>query len=98
MMNWMLTLFNRRTVNNILRLFGKKKSNSGMMWASLLGLVISIVAFGAKKNGSQTVDYTPLHNITEKMQNRSTANLLKAVTANEFSKELLPVKNPLSDE
>ncbi|KAA0550186.1 hypothetical protein FZW96_02280 [Bacillus sp. BGMRC 2118] len=99
MMNRILTLFDRRTVNMILSLFGKKRSNKGlMMWASLLGLVISVAAWGSKKNGNESIQQDPLHNIMENFQNQPNSTLLKALTATEFSKELSPDNNPLSDE
>lgn len=96
-MNWILTLFNRRTVNNISRLFGKKKSNRGMMWASLIGLIITVAAWGAKKNGSNSMQ-NPLLNIMENMQNRPNANILNAISTSEFSKELLPDSNLVSNK
>ncbi|MBM6619291.1 hypothetical protein [Bacillus suaedaesalsae] len=68
------------------------------MWASLLGLVISIAAWGSKKNGNQVTQQNPLQNVMENLQNIPTANLLKSISTTEFSGELHPLKDPLSDE
>ena len=48
MNNWILTPLNTGRRQNRFKMFGRKRNNKGMMWASLLGLGVSVA--GRKKS------------------------------------------------
>lgn len=91
MNNWITALFNMSGRQNVLKMFGRRKNNRGMIWASLLGLGVSAAVYGLRKTQIRNVP-NPLQNL---MGNLRFDNLQMPKTANlmEFSEELLPNEN-----
>ena len=79
--------FKRRTKENFLRLFGKKKSHKGWIWSSLIGLGVSALAYGVGKNRSDNVAQ-PLQKMMSNFRlggnNQNLAELM------EISNEIVP--------
>lgn len=81
--NWFTTLFKIAGNRNILNMFGRRRNNRGMIWATLLGLGVSAAAYGFRRNGDRKW-LNPVQNV---MNNRQTQNITRMALA-EFSKEL----------
>lgn len=81
--NWITTLFKIAGRQNILGMFGRRRNNRGMIWATLLGLGVSAAAYSFRKNGNPRW-LNPVQNV---MNNRQTQNITRMALA-EFSKEL----------
>lgn len=81
--NWITTLFKIAGRQNILGMFGRRRNNRGMIWATLLGLGVSAAAYGFRRNGNRSW-LNPVQNV---MNNRQTQNITRMALA-EFSKEL----------
>jgi len=65
-------------------MFNRKRNNRGDLWASLLGLGVSVAAvFGSRRNGNRNI-FAPIQNMANNGQMKRMAT---AVT--EFSKELV---------
>lgn len=87
-----------RFINTISKqLFGKKQNNNSMVWASVIGLLVSAAAYFFRRNqGTQSMPQQG------KQTNNSIQNIMNSLTATksnnpipnavmaEFAKELLP--------
>ncbi len=77
--NWMNTFFN---------MFGRRRNNRGFLWASLLGLGVSAVAYGLRRNGNRNIQL-PIQNLMNNFQLRNAGQMSRiAAPLAEFSKEL----------
>ncbi|RID84112.1 hypothetical protein D1953_14620 [Peribacillus asahii] len=74
------------------KIFGRKRNNNGMMWASLLGLGVSAVAYGLSKNRNGNMQ-KPVEHVTNRSRTQTANPMLKAALA-EFSEELGLDKDP----
>ena len=83
----MSTLFQIVGRQNILGIFGRRRDNRGIIWASLLGLGLSAAAFGLRRNDKRRW-MNPIQNI---MNNSPTRNATP-ISLTEFSRELVPYK------
>lgn len=81
--NWITNFFKTAGRQNILGMFGRRRNNRGMIWATLLGLGVSAAAYSFRKNGNLRW-LNPVQNV---MNNRQTQNITRMALA-EFSKEL----------
>lgn len=97
MNNWITALLNTGRRQNILKMFGRKRNNRGMMWASLLGLGVSAAAFGIRSNRNRNM-LRPVQNVMKNIQTRTAGQMPNAAGITEFSKELVPDKNPLTNK
>jgi hypothetical protein len=91
--NWISATLNTVGKQNMLKMFGRKRKNKGMMWASLLGLGVSAAAYGLGRNRKS--------NMLGSVQNAMNSILTRTAnrvpnTMTEFSKELLP--DPLTNK
>jgi hypothetical protein len=97
MNNWITALLNTGRRQNILKMFGRKRNNRGMMWASLLGLGVSAAAFGIRSNRNRNM-LRPVQNVMNNIQTRTAGQMPNAAGITEFSNELVPDKNPLTNK
>jgi hypothetical protein len=97
MLNWITTFLNTGGRQNFLKMFGMKRNNRGMMWVSLLGLGVSAAAFGLGRNRNSNM-LRPVQNVINNIRTRSNNQMPNAATLTEFSKELVPDKNPLTNK
>ena len=92
MNNWIPALLNTGRRQNMLKVFGRKRKNRGMMWASLLGLGVSAAAYGLGRNRNRN-RLLPIQNIMNNIRTRTAGKMPNAAAITEFSKELVPDKN-----
>lgn len=78
---------------NILPMFGRKRNNRGMIWASILGLGVSAAAYGFTRNGNKKWK-NPVQNSFQNFMNGTRTQNDPPHLA-EFSKELEPYKELL---
>jgi Na+(H+)/acetate symporter ActP len=97
MNNWITALLNTGRRQNILKMFGRKKNNRGMMWATLLGLGVSATALGLGRNRNRNM-LRPVQNVMNNIRTRTAGQMPNAAAITEFSKELAPNKNSLNDK
>ncbi|TKH00663.1 hypothetical protein FC682_23980 [Peribacillus simplex] len=97
MNNWITALLNTGRRQNILKMFGRKRNNRGMMWVSLLGLGVSATAFGLGRNRNRNM-LRPVQNVMNNIRTRTAGQMPNATAITEFSKELVPYKNPLKNK
>jgi hypothetical protein len=90
-------LLNTGRRQNMLKTFGRKRNNRGMMWASLLGLGVSAAAYGIGKNRNSNM-LRPVQNVLNSIRTRTAGQMPNAAAITEFSKELVPDKNPLTNK
>jgi hypothetical protein len=75
----------------------KKKSGRGMMWASIISVIVSAIALRGLKKGQMDLPKNPLKNIAPKMGN--TVDIQKFLTMKdrtvlaEFANEIAPKTN-----
>lgn len=69
-------------------MFGRRRNNRGILWASLLGLGVSAAAYGIRRNSNRRWQDS-VKNIMNNFRTRNTSTLLPLT---EFSKELVPYK------
>ncbi|USK72002.1 hypothetical protein [Peribacillus asahii] len=93
MNNWISALLNIGMGKNMLKMFGRKRNNRGMMWTSLLGLGVSAAAYGLGKNRNRNMQ-NPVEHVTNRSRTQTANPMLKAAALAEFSKELGLDKNP----
>ncbi len=88
---WMSTLMNKSKKINM---FGKKKTNKGTVWASLIGLGMSAAAYGVGRSQSQNKNQTnPLQSLMKNIQQGSkNISIPNMAGLTEFSEELNPKK------
>lgn len=79
---------------NILNMLGRKRNNRGMIWASILGLGVSAVAYGFKRNGNRKWK-NPIPASVQNFVNNTRTHNASQVHLTEFSKELEPYKELL---
>lgn len=75
----------------MLNVFGRKRNNRGIMWASLLGLGVGAAAFGFRRNGNRDSQ-----NLVRNFLNKETGNegrVPNIAPLMELSKELGIDKN-----
>lgn len=80
----------------------KKKSGRGMMWASIISVIVSAIALRGLKKGQLDMPQNPLKNIAPKMGN--TVDIQKFLTMKdrtvlaEFANEIAPKTNEISKD
>ncbi|KAB2332135.1 hypothetical protein F7731_17775 [Cytobacillus depressus] len=89
MNNWIQLLFRLGRRQNLLNMFGRRRNNRGMMWASLLGLGASAAAYGLGRNRKNNMQ-NPVQNLMNNFQFRSAGQMPKMANLTEFAKELVP--------
>ncbi|MED3692197.1 hypothetical protein P4534_26020 [Peribacillus butanolivorans] len=97
MKNWLPALLNTGMRKNMLKMFGRKRNNRGMMWASLLGLGVSAATYGLGRNRNRNM-LVPVQNVMNSIRTRTAGQMPNAAAITEFSKELVPDKNPLTNK
>jgi hypothetical protein len=90
-------LLNTGRRKNRLKMFGTKRNNRGMMWASLLGLGVSAAVYGLGRNRNRNM-LDPVQNVMNNIRTRTAGQMPNAAAITEFSKELVPDKNPLTNK
>ncbi|MED3551996.1 hypothetical protein [Cytobacillus praedii] len=89
MNNWIAALFNTMSKQNMMKMFGRKRNNKSIVWASLLGLGISAAAYGLKRNQSSNM-LRPIQKVLNNMQMGTNSNKQNTPALAEFAKELGP--------
>ncbi|MGG0412440.1 hypothetical protein [Peribacillus simplex] len=98
MYNWVSMLVNTGRKKNMLNRFGRNRNNRrGMMWASLLGLGVSAAAYRLRRNRNRNM-LLPVQNVMNNIRTRTAGQMPKVAAITEFSKELVPDKNPLTNK
>jgi hypothetical protein len=90
--NWITALYKIGRKQNILKMFGRRRNNRGMLWASILGLGLSAAAYGFRRNRNRNMP----NSVQNVMNNTRFGNIIpmpKMANLMEFSKELIPNKN-----
>ncbi len=90
--NWITALFKIGRRQNILNMFGRRRNNRGMIWASILGLGISAATYGLSRNRKRNM-LSPVQNLMKNFQFRNIAQMPNMANLTEFAKELVPNKN-----
>ncbi|WP_205439578.1 hypothetical protein [Peribacillus alkalitolerans] len=89
MNNWLPVLFGMAKRQNILRMFGRKRNNRGMLWATLIGLGVSAAAFGIGRNRQNNIADSAQSLMTDfKLPNLGKMPKMAALA--EFAEELTP--------
>ncbi len=94
MNNWLSAILNTVRRQNM---FGRKRNNRGMMWASLLGVGVSAAAYGLRRNRNSNM-LRPVQNVMNSILTRTGGQMQNPAALTEFSKELVPDKNPLTNK
>jgi hypothetical protein len=94
MNNWIPTLFNLGRRQNILKMFGRRRNNRGVIWASMLGLGITAVAYGLRGNRNRNM-LRPVQNVMNNIRMQTAGNRPNVAAITEFAKELVPETNAL---
>jgi Na+(H+)/acetate symporter ActP len=94
MNNWIPALLNTGRKQNIFKMFGRRRNNRGMMWASLLGLGVSAAAYGLRKNQNRDM-LRPVQNVMNNIRTQTAGNMPNVAAITEFAKELIPETNSL---
>ena len=93
-------LFKMAGRQNVLKMFGRKRNNNGMIWTSLLGLGVSMAAYVFGKNTNKTSNTnkasntakTPIspiiQNFLNNVRTQDRTQMPKMSTLTEFSTEL----------
>jgi hypothetical protein len=89
MNNRIPALLNTGRRQNRLKMFEKKRTNRGMMWASLLGLGVSAATYGLKRNQNRNM-LRPVQNVMSNIRTRTAGNMPNVAAITEFAKELVP--------
>ena len=81
-----------------MNMFGKKRNNNGMVWASVIGILVSAAAYFLRKNpGSTQKSKGNSNNTIQNVMNSLTTGKANSPIPNamvaEFAKELLPENN-----
>jgi hypothetical protein len=95
--NWIPALFNIGRRQNILKMFGRRRNNRGMMWASMLGLGVSAAAYGLRRNRNRNMQ-DPVQNLMNNFRLRNDGQMPKMANLTEFSKELAPNNDPSTNK
>ncbi|WP_102275714.1 hypothetical protein [Cytobacillus massiliigabonensis] len=97
MNNWLAALFNTMSKQNMMKMFGRKKNNKGIVMASLLGLGISAAAYGLKRNQSSNM-LRPIQKVMNSMQMGRNGDKQTNLALAEFAKELGPDLKSLTNK
>lgn len=90
MNNGIPALLNTKRKQNIFKMFGRKRNNRGIVWASLLGLGISTATYyGLKRNQNRYMLRT-IQNVMNNIRMRTTDNMPSVAVVTELAKELVP--------
>ncbi|WP_057767259.1 hypothetical protein [Cytobacillus praedii] len=89
MNSWIAALFNTMSMQNTMKIFGRKRNNKGIVWASIVGLGISAAAYGLKRNQSSNRSL-PIQKILNSIQMGTNSNKQNIPALAEFAKELGP--------
>ncbi|EKN62986.1 hypothetical protein M670_02074 [Schinkia azotoformans MEV2011] len=92
MNNWLSALFRTKRGLNILNMFGNRRNNRGIIWASLLGLGVSTAVYGLR-NTRNTNILQPIQNVMNRVQSRTAGPMPNMADLTEFSEELIPQQN-----
>ena len=81
-------------------MFGRRRNNRGIIWASLLGLGVSAAAYGLRRNGNRNGNRSaPIQNFMSNFRMQIDGRIPKMATSlTEFSKDLTPNKNQLTSK
>lgn len=93
MNNWITGLLNIGRRQPFLNMFGRRRNNRGIMWGSLLGLGLSVAAYGVGRNGNRNMGRT-IQNLLNNFGKGKTTLTPNIAGLTEFSKELIPNNNP----
>jgi hypothetical protein len=105
----MTMLFKMASGQNVLKMFGRKRNNSGMIWATLLGLGVSMAAYGFGKNTKKSsntnkaantakTSMSPIiQNFLNNVRTQNRTQMPKMSTLTELSTELLADKEALTN-
>jgi hypothetical protein len=91
--NWITGLLNIGRRQPFLNMFGRRRNNRGIMWGSLLGLGLSVAAYGVGRNGNRNMGRT-IQNLLNNFGKGKTTLTPNIAGLTEFSKELIPNNNP----
>jgi hypothetical protein len=91
--NWITGLLNIGRRQPFLNMFGRRRNNRGIMWGSLLGLGLSVAAYGVGRNGNRNMG-RPIQNLLNNFGKGKTTLTPNIAGLTEFSKELIPNNNP----
>jgi hypothetical protein len=72
-------------------MFGRRRKGRTMMWTSLIGLGVSVAAYGMRKNRKNGDLSRSIRTAMNSMQNPNVGRNI-ASALNEFSKEIVPKK------
>ena len=78
-------------------MFGRRRNNSGIIWASLLGLGVSAAAYGIGKNQNRNM-LGSVQNLMNNFRIPTSNQMPKMSTLTELSKELTPNEDSLNNE
>lgn len=94
-----MSRLNTRNARKIMRMFGKKKSNRGIVSASILGIGLTgatVYGMIKNRNNGHQQEMKGIDNLISSLnigKNGQTPNLANLASLAEFSQELLPNKN-----
>lgn len=98
MNNWMKALFNTGRRQSLFNMMGKRRNNRGMVWASLLGLGVSAVTYGWRRNRNGNM-LAPVQNLMNNFRSQNAGQMSKMATSlTEFSKEIVPTKDRFTNK
>ncbi|USK35944.1 hypothetical protein LIT25_12030 [Bacillus sp. F19] len=89
---WINTLFNLGRSQPFLNMFGRRRRNRGMVWASIVGLGISAAVFGLRRNQNRNL-LSPIQNLVNNFRQNNLQNpvsISNKTAFAEFSNELTP--------
>lgn len=92
-------LFNIGGSQQFLNMFGRRRNNRSMIWGSLLGLGVSAAAYGLRRNRNGNGNMMqPVQNLMNNFRTRNNVQIPNMAALTEFSKEIVPNKNPLTNK
>jgi hypothetical protein len=97
MNNWIPMLFNIGRRQNILKMFGRRRNNRGVIWASMLGLGITAAAYGLRGNRNRNM-MRPIQNVMNNIRTQTAGNMPNVAAITEFAKELVPNVKSLTNK
>lgn len=83
-----MSLLNSVTKQPYMNMFRKKRSNKGVMWASLISLGVSTLVMMLSKGKRKNVT-SPFQNFTKNIAPKSNISMMNDAALTEFSEELL---------
>lgn len=94
--NWITPLLKMGRTRSFYNMFGRRRNNRGIMWGSLLGMVLSVAVYGLGGNRNKNM-MRPIQNFLNNFgrgKTTLTPNIANIAGLTEFSKELIPNNNP----